>query len=384
MVSDVLKTQVAEVADAGTETNRPVVPQNEALSAETQSQPLIFGGEWRLALDATEACQNPQPAAPVPKFVFGEHSKAEDGVTGSSSRSKSAGPVDIMSSTKTAGNNSSNETFKFRHSTTSSIAPPSFTFNVDLPISREQAGRANPSNVADTSSSSLQTAYQFGSFRGLHNVTPVPSPKAEPFRVPDDHIFDFSLPSPKSLSPRAASNLRSRGGSRSSSVSDVLGHSLGNLAGRPSAELGQSSTSEPTLPLRNRSHSDLNTSGAGSEEPVVAYNVLNEETPHHPFFSNAFQATLQRGVNIAKAAADVLKSVQSVQGSSLDGLLKEAEDLCLFHGTSTRTIGILGDSGQGMHNVQLTICVLLPLTPRRQEQSYKLFTAFPQARKNCQ
>jgi hypothetical protein len=307
-------------ADAPTMARNADQRQNEAFSSSPQTQPPIFGDEWSLALDEAGTRQSPQPAVVVPQFVFGESSQAATAIDG-----------------QTAGDdNPPMET------STSQMASTAFAFNINH--STISGGSA------ETESSSLPTAYQFGSFRGLHNVTPVPSPKAEPFKLPDDCVYDFSLPSPKGLSPRAASKMRSPRHSQSSSMSNLTGHSSSTQAARPSAETGQSSTSEPVLLLRNRSHSELSNPVASNKVPVVTYDVFNEDTPLHPFFSNAFQATLLRGAEFAKAATDIVKSVQSIQGCCLDGLLKEAEDLCSFQGTNTRTIAILGDSGQGVHS----------------------------------
>ncbi|EXV00317.1 Ras GTPase family protein [Metarhizium robertsii] len=342
MAPDVVKEEVAENAATAVAARSPGKPRNETLSVSTRSQPLIFGEEWKLALDEAGTRQRPQPAAVIPKFVFGESSKAA-----TASSPYLAGAIYAKTAAKTAGDNSSIETSTSRRDTTSSVTTPSFTFDIDPSALGEGAREANPPTSAETASSSPPIVYQFGSFRGLHNVTPVPSPKAEPFKLSDDYVFDFSLPSPKCPSPKAAFKIRSPRNSRPSSLSDLLGYSPSTQSGRPPAETGQSSTSEPILLLGNQSHSDLSRAVAGSQQPVVAYDVLNEETPRHPFFSNTFQATLQKGLRIAKAATDVLKSVRSVQGSGLDSLLKEGEDLCAFHGTSTRTIAILGDSGQG-------------------------------------
>lgn len=344
MAPDVVKEEVAEDAATAVAARSAGKPRNETLSVSTRSQPLIFGEEWKLALDEAGTRQRPQPAAVIPELVFGESSKAA-----TASSPYPAGAIYAKTAAKTAGDNSSIETSTSRRDTTSSVTTPSFTFDIDPSALGEGAREANHPTSAETASSSPLIVYQFGSFRGLHNVTPVPSPKAEPFKLSDDYVFDFSLPSPKFPSPKAASKIRSPRNSRPSSLSDLLGYSPSTQSGRPPAETGQSSTSEPILLLGNQSHSDLSRSVAGSQQPVVAYDVLNEETPRHPFFSNTFQATLQKGLGIAKAATDVLKSVRSVQGSGLDSLLKEGEDLCAFHGTSTRTIAILGDSGQGVH-----------------------------------
>ncbi|KAH0592355.1 hypothetical protein MHUMG1_09968 [Metarhizium humberi] len=342
MAPDVVKEEVAEDAATAVAARSAGKPRNETLSVSTRSQPLIFGEEWKLALDEAGTRQRPQPAAVIPELVFGESSKAA-----TASSPYPAGAIYAKTAAKTAGDNSSIETSAPRRDTTSSVTTPSFTFDIDPSALGEGAREANHPTSAETASSSPPIVYQFGSFRGLHNVTPVPSPKAEPFKLSDDYVFDFSLPSPKFPSPKAASKIRSPRNSRPSSLSDLLGYSPSTQSGRPPAETGQSSTSEPILLLGNQSHSDLSRSVAGSQQPVVAYDVLNEETPRHPFFSNTFQATLQKGLRIAKAATDVLKSVRSVQGSGLESLLKEGEDLCAFHGTSTRTIAILGDSGQG-------------------------------------
>lgn len=79
------------------------------------------------------------------------------------------------------------------------------------------------------------------------------------------------------------------------------------------------------------------------------YDVGTEEPPLEPFFASPFQTALQQGLNIAKDAADAMETAgQSlVAGGDLQRLINDAKELSTFKSSETRTIAVLGDSGEG-------------------------------------
>jgi hypothetical protein len=81
------------------------------------------------------------------------------------------------------------------------------------------------------------------------------------------------------------------------------------------------------------------------------YDVGSEEPPLEPFFASPFQTALQRGLDIAKDAADAMETAgQSlVEGGDLQRLINDAKGLSTFKSSYTRTIAVLGDSGEGKH-----------------------------------
>jgi hypothetical protein len=85
------------------------------------------------------------------------------------------------------------------------------------------------------------------------------------------------------------------------------------------------------------------------EEHVAPYDVRIETVPAHRFFTAEFQSTLQDGLGIARDTVPQLERLASLVGtdSGLEKLLGEAKALRAFHGSDTKTIAVLGDSGEG-------------------------------------
>ncbi|OBT96981.1 hypothetical protein VE01_05489 [Pseudogymnoascus verrucosus] len=84
-------------------------------------------------------------------------------------------------------------------------------------------------------------------------------------------------------------------------------------------------------------------------DPTSPYDVGSEEPPLEPFFASPFQTALQKGLDIAKDAADAMETAgQSlVAGGDLQRLINDAKELSTFKSSETRTIAVLGDSGEG-------------------------------------
>ncbi|KAM4054595.1 dynamin family protein [Hirsutella rhossiliensis] len=93
--------------------------------------------------------------------------------------------------------------------------------------------------------------------------------------------------------------------------------------------------------------SDVSAVAARVKRAPVAYDVGNEQTPQHRFFTREFQDTLRKGIQVAKTTAETLVLSPIVQDNSWEYLLEEAKTLCTFQTTDTRTVALLGNSGEG-------------------------------------
>ena len=143
---------------------------------------------------------------------------------------------------------------------------------------------------------------------------------------------------------------------------------------RESLALVLTSSSEPSeqhrenltlVPAHARSRSRTSDvsilSDQGEEAPGSAtpYDVGNESAPAHRFFTAEFQSTLREGTAIARdTLAEVERLDDLVQGDGdLEKLLDNAMELSAFRGSDTKTIAVLGDSGEGG-----LVDAVLPLT----------------------
>jgi hypothetical protein len=84
---------------------------------------------------------------------------------------------------------------------------------------------------------------------------------------------------------------------------------------------------------------------------MVTYDVTVEEALEGPFYDPIYQAELQKDREIARAATNALKRADlfTVHGDNLARLIQDGESLSEFEVSSTRTIAILGGSGEGKH-----------------------------------
>ncbi|KAF5688802.1 hypothetical protein FCIRC_1708 [Fusarium circinatum] len=85
--------------------------------------------------------------------------------------------------------------------------------------------------------------------------------------------------------------------------------------------------------------------------PITPYDPRQEPAPIHTLFKSAFQDALKEGPELAKM---VVKAIQKLQtknpkesDSELSKFLDGAKDLQRFQGTDTRTVAVLGASGEG-------------------------------------
>jgi hypothetical protein len=117
-------------------------------------------------------------------------------------------------------------------------------------------------------------------------------------------------------------------------------------AGTGSSRQVEPRQTEPTGPERQLA-TPLTTS-TEVDNSKLPYDIRDEPVPNEPFYSPAFQSSLKTGEEIAREATDLLTEIcSSNNNQALEHLEKLAKDLSTNRGSETRTIAILGDSGEG-------------------------------------
>jgi hypothetical protein len=98
--------------------------------------------------------------------------------------------------------------------------------------------------------------------------------------------------------------------------------------------------------LRNTSTTSV---GSSNTAAVEGYDIRQERYPAHAFFSSEFQSNLRKGIEIARRTVVAIDKYDTSgnSSSSLTCLLDDARKLCVFQASDTRTIAVLGDSGEG-------------------------------------
>ncbi len=211
-------------------------------------------------------------------------------------------------------------------------------------------------NPASTIATSPVPSFRFGeaansppasgtfSFRSIQNVSPQPSPQPLAQTPPLQSL-------PLSSAEAELSRLALSEGFRSSQ------NHAGVLQPLPvHISLSTTNTFPPPDPgtVPNNTLFDQGTPDAprvDSKPKIVPYNVRDEQPPPHPFFTNEFQTALENGLEIAKGIADMIQSMPDsiVQGREIRILLKDAQNMGKFIGSDTRTIAVLGNSGEGSY-----------------------------------
>ncbi|KAH8649442.1 hypothetical protein BGZ60DRAFT_534676 [Tricladium varicosporioides] len=220
-------------------------------------------------------------------------------------------------------------------------------------------------------SSEQQKTY---TFRHLHNITPRPSPEPEEAPLPSsqnsstgsnysslpilstpDHSIPQFLPTlysdDKIPIPKADNPLDRTVPLIVEDDSEIKASTPRASLSIPPTPLSLSQVSDLSLNLgsqRQRSVSDAS-DVSDNNDYTSPYDVRDEEAPLEPFFTSAFQTALQSGLGIAnKVVTAIEKLVGSSEPSSdLKRLLKDARKLGTFESSDTRTIAVLGDSGEG-------------------------------------
>jgi hypothetical protein len=199
-------------------------------------------------------------------------------------------------------------------------------------------------------------------FRNLHNITPRPSP--EPEKIPLSSLpnsSNYSLFSNSSTADQTISQPLHTLYSDEKIAADLPEPDIPTIVeahsdiadARPATPVSLSQISElsPGSGLRReRSISDLSTVSDNMENQEP-YDVRDEEAPLEPFFTPAFQKSLQDGMGIANKVVTAIEKMAdgSKQSGDLKRLLEDARKLGTFQSTDTRTIAVLGDSGEGKY-----------------------------------
>jgi len=89
----------------------------------------------------------------------------------------------------------------------------------------------------------------------------------------------------------------------------------------------------------------LTVSPLSSYTQLNPYDVRDERGPDEPFYTTKFQKSLKSGMELAKEAHQALCEMQP--DSTAQGLKNLAESLIKYRNSQTKTIAILGDSGEG-------------------------------------
>jgi hypothetical protein len=197
-------------------------------------------------------------------------------------------------------------------------------------------------NVASTDRGARAESFSFGS---LHNMTPLPSPSSSRAATPQQSPFSYVTTPPAKITHAA-----SESDTKAPAFSFLFSSSSDSR--RQSSSLYSSTPSTPSQPRLERPDSGGIASPAPEPlAPITPYDARAESTPPHALFTATFQDVLKQASDIAQK---VVRSIEKIQigapkeeGSEIDKFLGDAKRLQRFQGTDTRTIAILGDSGEG-------------------------------------
>ncbi len=188
------------------------------------------------------------------------------------------------------------------------------------------------------------------SFRSMHNPASQPSPMSSPgASSAPGRVEEKTSGSSDMVKDSAAGDATTNSLSHtftSLSIQSIPGGAFGPVGSSTASDLPPATTSD----LRLAHQTPPKQPSAVAKKPKGAnYNVLDEQAPSHPLFTQKFQRDLQSGASRAKKAATYIQELSLVAPADEDikRLLADAERLSDFHGSDTRTIAVLGDSGEG-------------------------------------
>lgn len=184
-------------------------------------------------------------------------------------------------------------------------------------------------------------------FGQLYNITPLPSPRPSP-----------EPPSRRDEQPRQFSSSPQR-----DSKAEMQGNN--NQDDRISVDV-------PTWSFAESSRRPSDVSAVSANATTAPYDVNGEEAPVEPFFDPRFQATLVKGIDLAQRMANAMAGdhFKSERDSDLNRLWNDAKRLRNFQTSDTRTVAVLGDSGQGESTLSLCIAQPSKLTIPREKQPH--------------
>ncbi|OBT72960.1 hypothetical protein VF21_08477 [Pseudogymnoascus sp. 05NY08] len=82
---------------------------------------------------------------------------------------------------------------------------------------------------------------------------------------------------------------------------------------------------------------------------MAGYDITSEEIPHEQFYDSVYQSELEKARGIARSATSALEraGLPTVHGDYLQRLIRDGKKMGEFKVSNTRTIAILGASGEG-------------------------------------
>lgn len=190
--------------------------------------------------------------------------------------------------------------------------------------------------------------------------------------------------------PKNGFTLPAASGSDPQQPADFSLRLLHNATPLPSREPSPQPGESAAVVLRPRPRhqsraSDVSVFSDEAESPPP-YDVRSEGAPAHEFFTARFQSTLREGLEIAKDTLKVLEKLDSHvrDDADLKKLLNDAYQLSAFEGSDTKTIAVLGDSGEGMYVLNRlrvapvdAVTYECVLTLGREEQSHQFPARLP-------
>ena len=197
-------------------------------------------------------------------------------------------------------------------------------------------------------------------FRSIHNRTPRPSLSPSPVPSPEPSSTSSAI-TVKNTSPHSKPsilfpNAEAKNGSD-------LSKALNSLRIHSDRSASSSSVREPVVRApRGADGAGESTAGVRigfhQRRRGVEYDVNSERAPSHPFFTQALQQALISGAGTAKQAAAYIQDLNEIDdpGVVATKLLRDAKKLSAFHAEDTRTIAVLGDSGEGLMANPQRIC----------------------------
>ena len=320
-------------------TSTPLQPNQE----DRSSQGAASGQQFSLPLGVT-----PPAIKFTPPKIFGKDQSPEQ----SSAATRSTPATTAQSSTQVksifqSSRSSSAPVFHFGEQRDGPFARGDTNADTLKPAPAVRFGSADASlsssNAPASAGSQSQTSF---SFRVLHNITPLPSPQPSPRLAAR---YPSSALQPINVESKHTSDEDGNG----TEVPQIQSLSLGSNVASDLFPAHANSLSPPrstapalSLPSRPRSVSDIS---IVSEREGDDYDIRDEATPAHRFFTPGFQAALHDGVAIARDTVAVLEKATDLLKSDqgLNKLYDDAKELRAFRGSDVRRIAILGDSGEG-------------------------------------
>lgn len=302
---------------------------------------------------------NQQSSSPGPEFRFGGSDSQPSNTP--SQHSSSPGPVFRFGgsdsqplSTPSQQSGSPSPVFHFGPSSSQPLSSPPPTLNTP--------GQQSPS-PGPAFNFGASTSQPF-SFHSLHNVTPLPSPTPSRGTSPQPSTAPLQSPFRFDSGPLMSG---SQTASKPSMHAPVFGSSFSlkvpstppsagrsrtlSLASSPSSTPGQPRDTTPNTQQRFRSASEVSTPITQTSAPNPPYDAQAESAPAHAFFTPVFQTALKNGSTIAKDAFAAMEKLGPCSLAESDAdlrrLMEDAKGLRRFQGSDTRTIAVLGDSGEG-------------------------------------